>query len=143
MGTPWNSPRSRFPEGNGSGGRSSTRTAMLLIRLRNSFGSESSASSTSRTKSSRFILSSSHCFILRFCAGVRVNSRPIFSSNLRLSAFTCPGACPAPAPACRGCRGCRGSVAQFLLFSAPPRLRGGFCLSVSIFGFSGNSCGSR
>ena len=51
-------------EGNGSGGRSSTRTAMLLIRLRNSLGSESSASSTSRTKSSRFILSSSHCFIL-------------------------------------------------------------------------------
>jgi hypothetical protein len=39
----------------GCGGKSSTRTATLRIRLRNSCGSESSTSSTTLTKRSRFI----------------------------------------------------------------------------------------
>src|ERR1700746_1471560 len=38
------------------GGNSSTRIATCLIRLRNSCGSESNASSTTLTKCSRFIL---------------------------------------------------------------------------------------
>src|SRR5208337_4598930 len=61
VGTPWKRPRSsrlRFPDRRVGwfGGRSSTRTATLRMRLRNSFGSESSASSTTLTKCSRFIL---------------------------------------------------------------------------------------
>src|SRR5229473_5735257 len=61
VGTPWKTPRSsrlRCPDcGDGwFGGTSSTRTATLRMRLRNSCGSESSASSTTLTKCSRFIL---------------------------------------------------------------------------------------
>src|ERR1022692_2287688 len=61
MGTPWNIPRtSRFccPDcgDGGFGGTSSTRTATLRMRLRNSCGSESSVSPTTLTKYSRFIL---------------------------------------------------------------------------------------
>jgi hypothetical protein len=60
-GTPWKTPRSsRFccPDCGDSwfGGRSSTKTATLRMRLRNSCGSESRASSTTFTKCSRFIL---------------------------------------------------------------------------------------
>src|SRR5713226_8821015 len=62
VGTPWKRPRSSrlcCPDcGDGwFGGISSTRTATLRMRLRNSCGSESSASSTTLTKCSRFILS--------------------------------------------------------------------------------------
>src|SRR2546425_8944608 len=61
VGTPWNRPRSSCfccPDcgDGGFGGISSTRTATLRMRLRNSCGSESSASSTTLTKCSRFIL---------------------------------------------------------------------------------------
>src|SRR5713226_6566647 len=61
VGTPWKRPRrSRLccPAcGDGwFGGKSSTGTATLRMRLRNSCGSESSASSTISTKCSRFIL---------------------------------------------------------------------------------------
>src|ERR1039457_4346734 len=60
MGTPWKRPRRScigLPGSAGSwpGGRSSTRTATLRIRLRNSFGRESSTSSTSLVNSSRFM----------------------------------------------------------------------------------------
>src|SRR5438128_9324515 len=62
VGTPWKRPRSSRlccpARGDGwFGGISSTRTATLRMRLRNSCGSESSASSTALTKCSRFILS--------------------------------------------------------------------------------------
>src|SRR5437870_7149034 len=63
VGTPWKRPRSsrlcRPDCGDGDGwfgGISSTRTATLRMRLRNSCGSESSTSSTTLTKCSRFIL---------------------------------------------------------------------------------------
>jgi len=61
VGTPWKRPRSSrlcCPDcGEGwFGGISSTRTATLRMRLRNSCGSESSASSTTLTKCSRSIL---------------------------------------------------------------------------------------
>src|SRR5438270_1962497 len=61
VGTPWKRPRSSrlcWPEcGDGRfGGKSSTKTATLWMRLRNSSGRESSAFSTSLTKYSRFIL---------------------------------------------------------------------------------------
>src|SRR2546425_6946132 len=61
VGTPWKRPRSSrlcCPDcGDGwFGGISSTRTATLRMRLRNSCGSESSACSTTSTKCSRFIL---------------------------------------------------------------------------------------
>src|SRR5438128_6295204 len=61
VGTPWKRPRSSRlccpARGDGwFGGISSTRTATLRMRLRNSCGSESSASSTTLTKCSRFIL---------------------------------------------------------------------------------------
>src|SRR5208282_1652450 len=61
MGTPWKTPKSSrlccpdFGEG-WFGGTSSTRTATLRMRLRNSCGRESSVSSTTLTKCSRFIL---------------------------------------------------------------------------------------
>src|ERR1035438_1392021 len=60
VGTPWKIPRSSrggFPACVGSwfGGKSSTRTATLRMRLRNSSGSESSAPSTTSTKCSRVI----------------------------------------------------------------------------------------
>jgi len=60
-GTPWKMPRSnrlRCPgQGGGCfGGKSSTRIATFLIRLRNSSGSESNVCSATLTKSSRFIL---------------------------------------------------------------------------------------
>src|ERR1035438_3033820 len=60
VGTPWKIPRSSrggFPACVGSwfGGKSSTRTATLRMRLRNSSGSESSAASTTSTKCSRVI----------------------------------------------------------------------------------------
>ena len=61
VGTPWKRPRSSrlccLDCGDGwFGGISSTRTATLRMRLRNSCGSESSTSSTTLTKCSRFIL---------------------------------------------------------------------------------------
>src|ERR1700736_6144538 len=61
VGTPWKRPRSSrlcCPDcGDGwLAGKSSTRTVTLRMRLRNSCGSESSASSTTLTKCSRFIL---------------------------------------------------------------------------------------
>src|SRR6266849_4163158 len=61
VGTPWKTPRSSrlcCPDcGDGwFGAISSTKTATLRMRLRNSCGSESSASSTTLTKCSRFIL---------------------------------------------------------------------------------------
>src|SRR5229473_2644065 len=61
VGTPWKRPRSSrlcCPDcGDGwFGGISSIRMATLRMRLRNSCGSESSASSTTLTKCSRFIL---------------------------------------------------------------------------------------
>src|SRR5450759_309942 len=61
VGTPWKTPRSSrlcCPDfGDGwFGGTSSTRTATLRMRLRNSCGSESSTSSTTSAKCSRFIL---------------------------------------------------------------------------------------
>src|SRR5208337_1980358 len=63
VGTPWKRPRSsrlccpeRSAEDCWCGGMSSTRMATLRMRLRNSWGSESSASSTTLTKCSRFIL---------------------------------------------------------------------------------------
>src|SRR3989449_9334430 len=61
VGTPWKRPRSSRPccpdcDDGWFGGISSTRTATLRMRLRNSCGSESSASSTTLTKCSRFIL---------------------------------------------------------------------------------------
>src|SRR6266704_2325893 len=61
VGTPWKRPRSSrlcCPDCADSwfGGKSSTRTATLRMRLRNSCGSESSASSTTLAKCSRFIL---------------------------------------------------------------------------------------
>src|SRR5713226_10292123 len=61
VGTPWKTPRSSrlcCPDcGDGwFGGISSTKTATLRMRLRNSCGSESSASSTTLTKCPRFIL---------------------------------------------------------------------------------------
>src|SRR6266699_4823937 len=61
VGTPWKRPRSSRPccpdcADGWFGGKSSTRTATLRMRLRNSWGSESSASSTTLAKCSRFIL---------------------------------------------------------------------------------------
>src|SRR6266704_3557772 len=61
VGTPWKRPRSSrlcCPDcaDGWFGGISSTRTATLRMRLRNSCGSVSSASSTTLTKCSRFIL---------------------------------------------------------------------------------------
>src|SRR5436853_2244434 len=61
VGTPWKRPRSSRPccpdcDDGWFGGISSTRTATLRMRLRNSCGSESSASSTTLAKRSRFIL---------------------------------------------------------------------------------------
>src|SRR5271157_3927477 len=62
VGTPWKTPRSSrlcCPDcgvDGWFGGKSSTRTATLRMRLRNSCGSESSASSTILAKCSRFIL---------------------------------------------------------------------------------------
>src|SRR5208337_4276292 len=61
VGTPWKRPRSSrlgCPDcGDGwCGGTSSTRTATLRMRLRNSCGSESSASSTALAKCSRFMV---------------------------------------------------------------------------------------
>src|SRR5207253_3318899 len=61
VGTPWKRPRSSrscCPDCDDGwfGGISSTRTATLRMRLRNSCGSESSTSSTTLTKCSRFIL---------------------------------------------------------------------------------------
>jgi hypothetical protein len=61
VGTPWKRPRSSrlcCPDCGDRwfGGISSTRTATLRMRVRNSCGSESSASSTALTKCSRFIL---------------------------------------------------------------------------------------
>src|SRR5947209_2262697 len=61
VGTPWKTPRSSrlcCPDcGDGwFGGISSTKTATLRMRLRNSCGSESRDSSTTLTKCSRFIL---------------------------------------------------------------------------------------
>src|SRR5207253_7572405 len=61
VGTPWKRPRSSRPCrpvcGDGwFGGKSSTKTATLRIRRRNSCGSESSSSSTTFTNCSRFIV---------------------------------------------------------------------------------------
>src|ERR1039458_2687344 len=60
VGTPWKTPRSsRFGcpacEDSGVGGKSSTRTSTLRLRLRDSYGPESSAPSTTSTKCSRVI----------------------------------------------------------------------------------------
>src|SRR5215471_2926701 len=60
-GTPWKTPRSNRAWCPGRGGdclagKSSTRIATLWMRLRNSSGRESNASSATLTKSSRFIL---------------------------------------------------------------------------------------
>src|SRR5207247_10232920 len=61
VGTPWKRPRSSRPCrpdcGDGwFGGMSSTKTATLQMRVRNSCGSESSSSSTTFTNCSRFIV---------------------------------------------------------------------------------------
>src|SRR5260370_30276896 len=61
VGTPWKRPRSSrlcCPDRDDGcfGGISSTRTATLRMPLRHSCGSEASASSTTLTKCSRFIL---------------------------------------------------------------------------------------
>src|SRR5437667_4767958 len=61
VGTPWKRPRSsrsccRDCDDGWFGGKSSTRTATLRMRLRNSCGSESSASSTTLAKRSRVIV---------------------------------------------------------------------------------------